>query len=71
MQANKNDLTNHKFGMIKVLSFVGLIQAEGRSYDVWYCQCDCTRTLFVIGRHLLSHAVQDCGGTKREKRFVL
>ena len=66
-----NDLTNKKFGMLKVLSFAGLLGGGGRNYDFWYCQCECGRMLFVMGKHLSEHIVQDCGCTKREKRLVL
>ncbi len=71
LQVLQNNLTNYKFGILKVLSFAGILQAEGRNYDFWFCQCECGRTLFAQGKHLKERVVQDCGCTEREMRVVL
>ena len=66
-----DDLTDKKFGMIRVLQFAGLLSANGHSYDFWYCQCECGRTFFAQGEYIKKYAVQNCGCVNKELRVVL
>lgn len=53
-----NDLTNKKFGKLKVIC------ENGRSIHrkaLWLCHCDCGNTVTVVGNNLSSGTTTSCG----------
>ena len=53
------DLTNKKFGKLKVLSLSERHSKYGQTY--WLCQCDCGNQHIVRSSHLTGGQVQSCG----------
>ena len=53
-----NDLTNKKFGRLKVIEHYGS-NKNGRA--LWLCQCDCGNKKVVLGNSLLNNATVSCG----------
>lgn len=54
----KNDLTNKKFNMLKVISKV---ENNKQNNSKWLCQCDCGNMIEVLGIHLRSGHTKSCG----------
>lgn len=56
------DLTDRRFGRIKVVSFYKSINKKA----VWECKCDCGNTKYISGPALLNKSVQSCGCLNKE-----
>jgi Phage integrase, N-terminal SAM-like domain/AP2 domain len=59
-----NDLTDHVFGKLKVLSFAGVNKHRA---SLWRCRCECGREKAIIGGNLLTGESTCCG--KCRNRF--
>jgi hypothetical protein len=55
------DLTGLRFNLLMVLSRAGT-STSGRA--MWLCQCDCGKTVTVVGKNLLNGNTGGCGCTK-------
>ena len=53
------DLTNKRFGKLKVLSLYPERGNDGHTY--WLCQCDCGNQHIVRGSHLINKNIESCG----------
>lgn len=60
----KKDLTNKKFGRLKVISYEGNNKYRKA---LWLCRCDCGKTKIVLGSSLLNNSTKSCGCYNREK----
>ena len=59
------DLTNQRFGSLRVLS---MDENRGPSGQVrWICECDCGNVKSIIGGNLTSNATLSCGCLHRSK----
>ena len=58
------DLTNQKFGRLKVLKR-DFSQQKGYAY--WICQCDCGNIVSIKGSNLKTGTTQSCGCLQKER----
>lgn len=57
------DLTGYKFGRLTVLKRAG----TQCGHATWLCECDCGKTVTVIGNNLKRKKTESCGCLKNEK----
>ena len=63
----KIDLTNKKFGRLRVLQQADNIKTpNGRSHVAWLCECECGNQIIVRGDNLRNGHTISCGCRKRE-----
>ena len=62
------DLTNQKFGKLKVL--YRLKYSKTAHTYLWLCQCDCGNIIEVSGNNLRSGHTKSCGCLKLEKQIT-
>lgn len=55
------DLTNMRFGYLKVLNRVEDKIIKNKKYPQWLCQCDCGKQCKVISSNLLNNKTKSCG----------
>ena len=58
-----NDLTNQKFGRLKVVEYYGN-NRHGKA--LWLCQCDCGKAKVIVGSSLLNKYTLSCGCYNKE-----
>ena len=63
MDRKPKDLTNQKFGSLKVIQLLDRKNASGNRY--WLCQCDCGNQIEVASSNLRSGHVLSCGCNRR------
>ena len=65
------DLTNQRFGKLKVLKR-DLTKPQGKAcFAYWICQCDCGNICSVRGDHLRDGSTQSCGCLKSFGEFQI
>jgi len=55
----KTDLLGKRFGMLKVIEYVGIHST--RRYALWKCLCDCGNTKVIQSTHLVRGKSRSCG----------
>ncbi len=61
------DLTNQKFGRLKVLYRAeDRITPGGRRLPMWHCICECNNEKDILAWHLTSGKIQSCGCLQKE-----
>lgn len=46
------DLTNERFGKLKIIKFLETIRYGGRNQPLWECRCDCGETIKLVNDQL-------------------
>jgi hypothetical protein len=59
------DLTNQKFGRLKVIKYTG--ESSSNKRKMWECVCDCGNTCVVASGKLKEGKVKSCGCLSKEK----
>lgn len=55
------DLTNQKFGLLKVIDFVKYEEGKYKKRAIWLCKCDCGNQKEFIGSFLTNNQSTSCG----------
>ena len=70
MRKNKRDLTNQKFGRLKVLKLDKIVTRtyeNRKSYSYyWLCKCECGKLTSVVEQSLTSGNTKSCGCLQKE-----
>lgn len=64
---NCKDITNERFGKLKVLKF---IEKKGK-YFYWLCDCDCGKQKVVKSTFLREGKTRSCGCIKKSNKFEI
>jgi hypothetical protein len=60
------DLTNQKFGRLKVLNLIGSINKKGSTERYWLCECECGIQRDISTSSLKSGNTKSCGCLQKE-----
>lgn len=60
-RGRKIDLTNLRFGKLVVIAMSDERSAGSHGQIKWHCQCDCGKSLAVIGANLRAGRTKSCG----------
>lgn len=60
------DWTNHRFGRLQVIKFVGLLKRNKRSIYQWECLCDCGNNKVLDIADLKKGSTNSCGCFRKQ-----
>ena len=65
--AKREDLTGRRFGRLKVVSCLGIVDYGGTTAVRWLCRCDCGKNTKPFANSLLRGITVSCGCYHREE----
>lgn len=60
------DLTNKRFGRLKVIKKLESIRRNDETKARWLCECDCGNKVVVLATYLTTKETRSCGCLKKE-----